>query len=91
MAATGSPLVVRVPEETRRKIDALAKSRGRSRNYVLAEAIERYLAEEAWLIDEISAAVREADRPDAVFYTTDEVMRQMDELIAQAQTRPHAP
>jgi predicted transcriptional regulator len=91
MPSTGSPLVVRVSDETRRKIDALAKSRGRSLNYVLNEAIDRYLAEEEWLIDEISAAVTEADAPDAVFHTTDEVMRHMDEIIAHAQTRTQAP
>jgi predicted transcriptional regulator len=91
MPSTGSPLVVRVSDETRRKIDALAKSRGRSLNYVLNEAIARYLAEEEWLIDEISAAVAEADAPDAVFHTTDEVMRHMDEIIAHAQTRTQAP
>jgi predicted transcriptional regulator len=85
--AAGSPLVVRVSDETRQKIDALAQSRGRSLNYVLGEAIERYLAEEEWLIDEINAAVAEADAPDAVFHTTDEVMRHMDAIIAEAQTR----
>lgn len=90
MPSAVSPLVVRVPDETRRKIDALAKSRGRSLNYVLGEAIDRYLAEEEWLIDEISAAVTEADAPDAVFYTTDEVMQRMDEIITQAQTRTQA-
>ena len=84
--ATESPLIVRVSEETRRKVDALAKSRGRSRNYVLSEAIERYLDEEVWLIDEISAAVAEADAPDAVFVPTSTVMRQMDDIIARART-----
>ena len=53
MQSTGSPLVVRVSDETRRKIDALAKSRGRSLNDVLNEAIDRYLAEEEWLLDGI--------------------------------------
>jgi predicted transcriptional regulator len=91
MPSTRSPLVVRVSDETRRKIHALAKSRGRSLNYVLNEAIDRYLAEEEWLIDEIRAAVAEADAPDAVFHTTDEVMRDMDAIIAHAQTRTHAP
>ena len=67
MPSAVSPLVVRVSDETRRKIDALVKSRGRSLNYVLGAAIDRYLAAEEWLIDEISAAVAEADAPNAVF------------------------
>jgi predicted transcriptional regulator len=69
----------------------LAKSRGCSLNDVLNEAIDRYLAEEEWLINEISAAVAEAHAPDAVFHTTDEVMRHIDEIIARAQTRTQAP
>jgi predicted transcriptional regulator len=91
MLSPGSPLVVRVSDETRWKIDALAKSRGRSLNDVLNEAIDRYLTEEEWLIDEISAAVAEADAPDAVFHTTDDVMRHIDEIITHAQTRTRAP
>jgi predicted transcriptional regulator len=67
-----------------------AKSRGRSLPDVLNEAIDRYLAEEEWVIDEISAAVAEADAPDAVFHTTDEVMRRIDEIIARPQTRTQA-
>ena len=90
MPSAGSPLVVRVSDETRQKIDALAKSRGRSLNYLLNEAIDRYLGDEEWLIDEISAAVAEADAPDAVFYSTDEVMQHMDEIITDAQTRTQA-
>ena len=91
MPSTGSLLVVRVSDETRRKIDALAKSRGRSLNDVLNETNGRYLPEEEWLIDEISAAVAEANAHDAVFYTMEEVMRHIDEIIARAQTRTQAP
>lgn len=91
MPSAGSPLIVRVSEETRRKIDALAQSRGRSLNYVLNEAIDRYVSEEEWLIDEIGAAIAEADASDAVFYSTNEVMRHMDAIIADAQARTQAP
>jgi predicted transcriptional regulator len=91
MPSTGSLLVVRVSDETRRKIDALAKSHGRGLNDVLKEAIDCYLTEEEWLIDGISAAVAEANAPDAVFYTTEEVMRHIDEISARAQTRTQAP
>ena len=69
MPSTGSPLIVRVSDETRRKIDALAKSRGRSLNYVLNEAIDRYLSEEEWLIDEIAAAVAWAASDEASYMT----------------------
>ena len=64
MPSTGLLLVVRVPDETRPKIDALAESRGRNLNDVLNEAIDRYHTEEEWLIDEISAVVAEAEGRD---------------------------
>ncbi len=87
MAAIGKGVVVRLPGETRERIASLARSRGRSMNFVLNEAVERYVAEEAWLIDEISAAVAEADAPDAVFVPQAEVMAGLDAVIEGARQR----
>lgn len=87
MPSTEKGIVVRLPGETRERVEAVARSRGRSLNYVLNEAVRRYLAEEAWLIDEISAAVDEADAPDAVFVPQAEVMAGLDTAIAQARRR----
>ena len=52
-------------------LDKLAKSMDRSRNWVINRAIERYIAEQAWQIDEIKAAIAEADRGE--FASDDEV------------------
>jgi hypothetical protein len=35
--------------------------------------------------------VAEANAPDAVFHTTEEVMRHTDEIVAHVQTRTQAP
>jgi predicted transcriptional regulator len=65
----------------------VARSRGRSLNFVLNEAVERYVAEEAWLVDEIREAVEEADATDAVFVPHAEVMAGLDAAIEQARRR----
>jgi len=43
-------------------LDKLAQSMDRSRNWIVNRAIERYVAEQAWQIEEIKAAIAEADR-----------------------------
>lgn len=49
-------------EEKLEKLDRLAKSMDRSRNWVINRALERYLATEAWQIEEIRKGIAEADR-----------------------------
>ena len=87
MPSAEKGIVVRLPGQTRAKLDAVARSRGRSLNFVLNEAVERYVAEEAWLVDEIREAVEEADATDAVFVPHAEVMAGLDAAIEQARRR----
>jgi predicted transcriptional regulator len=84
MPSAEKGIVVRLPGQTRAKLDAVARSRGRSLNFVLNEAVERYVAEVAWLVDEIREAVEEADAADAVFVPHAEVMAGLDAAIEQA-------
>jgi predicted transcriptional regulator len=53
---------IRVSEEVAAKLDTLAQKLDRSRSYVAANAIEDYVAREAWQLAEIEAGVAEADR-----------------------------
>jgi predicted transcriptional regulator len=53
---------VRVPDETANKLDKLAEKMSRSRAYVAAQAIEDFVAREAWQLAEIEAGLAEADR-----------------------------
>lgn len=57
-------LTLRIPEETRAKLDKLAQATHRSRSYLAEEAIVRYLELEAWQVGEIEQAIQEADRGD---------------------------
>lgn len=57
-------LTLRVNNETKDKLDKLASATHRSKSFLAAEAINRYLEIEAWQIAEIEQAMIEADRGD---------------------------
>lgn len=57
-------LTLRIPEETKAKLDKLAKATHRSKSFLAEEAIARYLELEAWQVGEIEQAILEADRGD---------------------------
>lgn len=44
------------------KLDLLAKATARSRSFLVAEAIETYVKDQAWQIQAIQEGVREADK-----------------------------
>lgn len=53
---------VRVPDATADKLDQLAEKMARSRAYLAAQAIEDFVAREAWQLAEIEAGLAEAER-----------------------------
>lgn len=57
-------LTLRLPEETKAKLDRLAQATQRSKSWLAEEAIARYLDLEAWQVGEIEQAIEEADRGD---------------------------
>jgi RHH-type transcriptional regulator, rel operon repressor / antitoxin RelB len=59
-------LTLRVDTKTKNKLDKLAEATKRSKSFLAAEAIERYLEVEAWQIKEIKQAIKEADAGDFV-------------------------
>jgi predicted transcriptional regulator len=59
-----SVLTLRLNNETKDKLDKLANATQRSKSFLAAEAINRYLEIEAWQIAEIKQAVIEADQGD---------------------------
>ena len=61
-----SVLTLRVSNKTKTKLNKLAEATQRSKSYLAAEAIERYLEVEAWQIKEIKQAIKEADVGDFV-------------------------
>lgn len=67
-----APVTIRAAKETVDEIDMLAAAMDRSRNYVVNQAIRRYLETNAWQVERIRAGIEAARegrvRPaDAVF------------------------
>lgn len=57
-------VAVRVPDETADKLDKLARKLDRSRAYSAAQAIEAFVARQAWRLAEIEAGLADAERGD---------------------------
>lgn len=57
-------LTLRVPEETKAKLDKLAQATHRSKSFLAEEAIVRHIDLEVWQVGEIEQAIQEADRGD---------------------------
>ncbi len=55
---------MRLPENLVQQLEVLAKAMGRSRSFVAAEAIQSYVREQAWQVQEMQDAVKEADAGD---------------------------
>lgn len=57
-------LTLRLNSTTKEKLDKLASATNRSKSFLAAEAINRYLEIEAWQISEIEKSLLEADAGD---------------------------
>jgi RHH-type transcriptional regulator, rel operon repressor / antitoxin RelB len=64
-------LNVRIPESVHSKLSQLTEATGRSKSFLAVEALEGYLAQQAWQIAEVKAGIKEADQGD--FASDDEV------------------
>lgn len=61
---TTSIVTVRLDENLKNRLDALARGTKRSKSFLAAEAIAQYLEREAWQIEETQKALQEADAGD---------------------------
>ena len=57
---------VRVDETDKQRLEALARSTGRSRSFLAAEAIAEYLAVNEWQIAGIKAAMEDLERGERI-------------------------
>ena len=57
-------VTTRIDEETQSRLDQLAKATDRSRSWLVADAIRRYVEEEGWQVAAIEEGVRQADASD---------------------------
>lgn len=68
-----APFTVRLDESALAALDRLAQKTERSRNWLVARALEDYLALNSWQIGKIEAGIAAADKGD--FASEDEVAR----------------
>ncbi|HAT2250427.1 TPA: ribbon-helix-helix protein, CopG family [Aeromonas hydrophila] len=59
-----SVMSVRLPDEVDQQLGQLAQSTGRTKSWLANQAIQDYLAREAWQVAQIEAALIEADAGD---------------------------
>ena len=55
-------LSIRLNAETKKRLDALARRSRRSRSFLAAEAIDRYVETEEWQIAEIEAGIADLEQ-----------------------------
>jgi predicted transcriptional regulator len=63
---TSTTFTVRVDPEVKKRLERLAKSTGRSRSYLAAEALNDYLNINEWQVAGIKRAVASLDRGEGV-------------------------
>jgi len=68
-----APFTVRLDESTLNALDHLAEKTDRSRNWLVARAVEDFVAVNAWQLDKIEAGLAAANR--AEFATDEELAR----------------
>lgn len=68
-------MTIRLEEDTKARLDALAESTSRSRSFLAAEAIREYIALNEWQIGEIQTALREADKDDFASPADEQALR----------------
>ena len=60
-ASPKEPFTIRLDQEKRAELDALAQATTRDRSFLVNEAIDAYLAVHRWQIARIEEGVRQAD------------------------------
>jgi RHH-type transcriptional regulator, rel operon repressor / antitoxin RelB len=68
-----STVTVRLNAQLKSKLEALAQSTQRSKSWLAAEAIKAYVEQESWQIEQIEAAVQQADVPDTQWVSHEDV------------------
>jgi RHH-type transcriptional regulator, rel operon repressor / antitoxin RelB len=66
-------ITVRLDAALKTKLEALAKSTQRSKSWLAAEAIAAYIEQESWQIQQIEAAIQEANQPETEWVAHEDV------------------
>ena len=63
---SSATFTVRVDANAKKRLEKLAKSTGRSRSFLAAEAINEYLDVNEWQVAGVKRAIEEADRGELI-------------------------
>jgi predicted transcriptional regulator len=75
-------VLIRVPADVVETLDKVAAGMERSRSWVILRAIRQYLADEGQEVLDVLEGIAEAERGEMIPF--EEVLAQMDEIIARA-------
>ena len=67
---------LRISKDSKEKLELLAKSTGRSKNFLAQDAIDKYLELESWQISSIQEGLEDIDN--GQFVSIDEVKKEWD-------------
>jgi predicted transcriptional regulator len=81
----GTPVSIRVPADIIETLDKIAAALERPRSWVIMRAIRQYLADEGQEVLDVQEGIAEADRGEV--FDFDEVMAELDDIIAQADAK----
>lgn len=59
-----TPITSRLDQKTYKKLNKLAKATKRSKSFLVAEAVDKYLQEQEWQIAAIKEGLKQADNGD---------------------------
>lgn len=72
-------LGVRIPDEINEQLQRLSDQTGQSKSYFVKEALEKYLASQAWQVKHVQEAVAEADDPDTRWIPQEDIELWLEE------------
>ncbi len=79
------PVSIRVPADVVETLDKIGAALERPRSWVILRAIRQYLADEGQELLDVQEGIAEADRGEVV--PIEEVLAEMDEIIARAEDK----
>ena len=79
------PVSIRMPADVIETLDKIGAALERPRSWVILRAIRQYLADEGQEVLDVQEGIAEADRGEV--FDFDEVMAELDEIIAQAEVK----
>ena len=72
---------IRIDDTVLGRVDSLAKSMSRSRNWVIQQAVDRYLDYEEWFVHQVEQGLEEVKRGKTLSH--DEVMAEIRKKVAK--------